>query len=57
MKNARWLARGLVVVMGFWTTPVSASGIDEAIDAAFRPIARAMSEFVFYAVPLGGAGA
>ena len=55
MKNAHGLARGLVVVAGFWTTPVSASGIDQAIDAAFRPIARAMSEFVFYAVPLGGA--
>ena len=41
--------------MGLWTTPIHASSIDEAIDAAFRPIARAMSEFVFYAVPLGGA--
>ena len=32
-----------------------ASGIDEVIDQAFQPIARAMSEIVFFSVPIGGA--
>lgn len=32
-----------------------AAGIDETIDEAFRPIAQAMSEFVFYSIPIGSA--
>ena len=31
------------------------SGIDEAVNEAFRPIASAMAEFVFYSVPIGDA--
>ena len=34
---------------------VWASGIDEAVDQAFQPIARAMSDLVFFSVPVGGA--
>ena len=30
------------------------AGIDEAVDAAFRPVARAMSDFVFFSVQVGG---
>lgn len=38
----------------FWPLTCWAD-IDEAIDTAFRPIARAMSDFVFYSIPLGDA--
>ena len=31
------------------------AGIDETIDAAFRPVARAMSDVVFFSVQVGGA--
>ncbi len=34
---------------------VAHGGIDETIDAAFRPVAKAMSDFVFFSVPVGGA--
>jgi AGCS family alanine or glycine:cation symporter len=34
---------------------VAASGVDAAIDAAFRPVARALSDFVFFSVPVNGA--
>ncbi len=30
-------------------------GVDETIDAAFRPVAKAMSDFVFFSVQVGGA--
>jgi len=33
----------------------AAGGVDGAIDAAFRPVAKALSEFVFFALPVGGA--
>ena len=37
-------------------SPVTArAAFDEAVDAAFRPIAKAMSEFVFFSVNIGGA--
>ncbi len=35
--------------------PICRADIDQTIDAAFRPIAKAMSEFVFFSVQVGGA--
>ena len=55
MKQKNRLALGLAAVAGVWASSASASGIDETIDRAFQPIARAMSEFVFFAVPVGDA--
>lgn len=36
-------------------SPLRASGIDEAINRAVQPITDALSGFIFYAVPIGGA--
>ncbi|MCY4566557.1 MAG: alanine:cation symporter family protein, partial [Gammaproteobacteria bacterium] len=55
MKINPWPVRSLAAVAGMWVASCRASEIDQAIDAAFKPIARAMSEFVFYAVPVGDA--
>ena len=35
---------------------MGSDGIDAAIDAAFRPLAKALSEVVFFAVPVGEGG-
>ena len=55
MDSRRRTTWGLAGLTGAWAPPAAASAIDSAIDAAFQPIARAMSEFVFYSVPVGGA--
>ncbi len=41
--------------MLFGAGPARAGGIDEAINEAFRPIAAAFSELVFFSVPVGDA--
>ena len=48
-------ATAAAAVAGLWSARCSASSIDEVVDAAFRPVAKAMSEFVFFAVPVGDA--
>ena len=46
-----------VSITGFlaalWAPLCLADGIDETINEAFRPVATAMVEFVFYAIPVG----
>ena len=37
------------------SAPAAAQGLDETIDQAFRPVAKAMSELVFYSIPIGDA--
>ena len=49
------VASGLAAAAALPATTAHASGIDQAVDAAFRPIARAMSDLVFLAVPVGDA--
>ena len=45
----------VIVLLGALWSPAAFAGIDAAINDAFRPIARAMVGFVFYAVPIGDA--
>ena len=45
----------LGTITAFKTSCLWLSDIDETVDKAFRPIARAMSELVFFSVPIGGA--
>ena len=43
------------LLTGFPGSRSRAAGIDEAIDETFKPIAAAMSDLVFFTVPVGGA--
>lgn len=45
---------GATVLLLFWA-PTCLAGIDETINEAFRPVATAMVNFVFYSVPIGEA--
>ena len=55
--SRRWLLQRFAAIglllLGW--TPACWAAIDDSIDALFRPIARAMSEFVFFSVSVGGA--
>jgi len=51
-KNKRTLVSATVVPLVFWA-PACLAGIDQAINNAFRPVATAMVNFVFYSVPIG----
>ena len=53
MRSSPWFIRMLGAMSGAWIGPAWPAGLDEAIDGAFRPIARAMSDIVFFAVPVG----
>ena len=55
MRQISRLARGLAAMAGFYSAPLRASTIDETIDRVFDPVARAMSDVVFFAVPIGDA--
>ena len=52
------MAKTVLRLVGVLSTLLSAAahgGVDETIDAAFRPIAKAMSDFVFFSVQVGEA--
>lgn len=55
MRRKTWTALAFAATALVQASCARASGIDEAVDKAFQPIARAMSEFVFFALPVGGA--
>ena len=52
------MAKTVFRLVGVLSTLLSAAahgGVDETIDAAFRPVAKAMSDFVFFSVQVGEA--
>ena len=42
----------IALLLTLWA-PRSLASVDDAINEAFRPFARALSEFVFYSIPIG----
>lgn len=55
MKFKQGCLSATAAMAGLWAAPCQALEVDQAIDAAFKPVARAMSEVVFFAVPVGEA--
>ena len=55
MKSKQGCLSAITATAGLWAAPCQALEVDQAVDAAFKPVARAMSEVVFFAVPVGDA--
>jgi len=54
-KRANVLAIfAFTLIASLATKPALASGIDQAINDAFKPYAKALSDFIFYSVNIGG---
>lgn len=53
MSGKNWRYRILAALPLLGWSRVALAGIDEAIDEAFRPVATAMVNFVFFSVPVG----
>jgi len=51
MKNKNPILVASILLLAW--APASLAGIDETINEAFRPVATAMVNFVFYSVPIG----
>jgi AGCS family alanine or glycine:cation symporter len=52
MKLKNNIVSATIILLMLWA-PACLAGIDDAIDDAFRPIATAMVNIVFYSVPIG----